>query len=187
MPDGQPPRPLRADAAANRARVLEAATAAFTEHGLDVALDDIARRAGVGAGTVHRHFPTKAALVDAVITTDVEALAREARALSDADEPVGALCGFLETMVQRGAVSHALAARLAQCGTDVDVIVAGPVAELRAAVAELLRQAREAGGIRDGVDEGSLDALLAAMYAAQVHPDGGAPLVHLLGQAIRTP
>ena len=65
---GRPARPMRADARRNRARVLEAARAVFAEEGLAVPLDEIAARAGVGAGTVYRHFPTKEALFEAVVT-----------------------------------------------------------------------------------------------------------------------
>jgi AcrR family transcriptional regulator len=76
-------RPLRADALRNRARVLEAAHAAFAADGLAVPLDEIARRAGVGAGTVYRHFATKEALFEAVIADHLEALAAAGRAALD--------------------------------------------------------------------------------------------------------
>src|SRR5881409_451714 len=73
-------RPLRADAARNRTRVLDAARTAFAEHGLDVGVEEIARRAGVGKGTLYRRFPTKEALVRAIfddILEEVETLSRE--------------------------------------------------------------------------------------------------------------
>ena len=68
----QPERPLRADAVRNRARVLEAALEAFAAEGLAVPIDEIARRAGVGAGTVYRHFPAKEDLVEAVIADQMQ-------------------------------------------------------------------------------------------------------------------
>jgi AcrR family transcriptional regulator len=71
-------RPMRADAKRNREQLLAAARAAFTERGSDASLEDIARRAGVGVGTLYRHFPTRQALVEAVYVEEVEALCRSA-------------------------------------------------------------------------------------------------------------
>src|SRR6201991_4974801 len=79
-------KPLRADARRNRERVLTAARAAFAEHGREAQMDDVARRAGVGVGTVYRHFPTKEALVNALALDLFEKLvqgAREALAIED--------------------------------------------------------------------------------------------------------
>ena len=76
------PRPLRADARRNRERILAAATAAFAADGLSVPLDEIARRAGVGPGTLYRHFPAKEALWEAVLHSRLERLADEAEALA---------------------------------------------------------------------------------------------------------
>src|SRR3954465_4395805 len=84
-----PLRPLRADAARNRARILDAARSAFAESGLDVGVEEIARRAGVGKGTLYRRFPTKEALVRAIfedILEEVETLAADADAMDDAQE-----------------------------------------------------------------------------------------------------
>src|SRR6266545_3604820 len=78
-------KPPRADAVRNRQRVLEAAKEAFAAEGLAVPLDEIARRAGVGAGTVYRHFPTKEALFEAVILDRVRKLVDYAESLADAD------------------------------------------------------------------------------------------------------
>jgi len=88
-------RPLRADAARNREKVLRAARDAFAESGYGVPLDEIATRAGVGPGTVYRHFPTKEALFEAVVTVRVQDLVADARARADASDPGGAFFGFL--------------------------------------------------------------------------------------------
>src|SRR3984885_11076494 len=85
--DGCQTRPLRADARRNRERVLEAARAAFGAEGSDVSLDEIARRAGVGAGTVYRHFATKEALFEAVVFDRIAELVEEARTLSKDPDP----------------------------------------------------------------------------------------------------
>ena len=84
-------RPLRADAARNRARVLEVAYDTFAAEGLTVPIDEIARRAGVGAGTVYRHFPTKEALVVAVAEDRVRRIAERARTLLAVEGPGQAL------------------------------------------------------------------------------------------------
>src|SRR3954465_10653266 len=105
-------RPLRADAARNRARVLEVAYETFAEQGLSVPIDEIARRAGVGAGTVYRHFPTKEALFEAVIGERMRFLVGRARELLAAD-PSAALFEFLREMVRTGAADHGMVEALA--------------------------------------------------------------------------
>jgi AcrR family transcriptional regulator len=90
-----PTRPLRADAARNRELLLAAATAEFTEQGIDASIADIARRAGVGKGTVFRHFATKEHLLAAIVSQQLESLATTAEGLLDADDPGAALLEFL--------------------------------------------------------------------------------------------
>ena len=101
--DGCQTRPLRADARRNRDRVLEAARTAFAAEGSDVPLDEIARRAGVGAGTVYRHFATKEALFEAVVFDRIGELVEEARALSDDPDPGRAFSSFVERLGREGA------------------------------------------------------------------------------------
>src|SRR5437016_445533 len=88
-------RPLRADAARNREKVLRAARVAFAESGYGVPLDEIAARAGVGPGTVYRHFPAKEALFEAVVAARVADLVADARRRSQAADPGAAFFGFL--------------------------------------------------------------------------------------------
>src|SRR6185369_10291950 len=88
-------RPMRADAARNREKVLRAAREAFAESGYGVPLDEIAARAGVGPGTVYRHFPAKEALFEAVVAARITDLVSDARARADADDPGEAFFGFL--------------------------------------------------------------------------------------------
>lgn len=179
-------RAPRADAVANRRKILDAAAVAFDTDGVDVPLDEIARRAGVGPGTVHRHFPTKAALIDATVADRVAELAREAGELTRAADPVAAFTGFVAVLAERGAASHALADRLRPGSGDLGTAVAGPTAELRSALAFLLRRAQDAGGVRADLDAGGLDAVVAAAHVLQVHPGGGPRLVALLTDALRT-
>src|SRR5258708_33272642 len=114
----QPTRPLRADAARNRARVLEVAYEAFASDGPSVPIDEIARRAGVGAGTVYRHFPTKEALFAAVIDDRVRGIVASGRALLGSVGPGEALFVFLREMAMTSATDHGLVEALAGYGMD---------------------------------------------------------------------
>src|SRR3954467_10927193 len=106
----QAARPLRADAARNRARVLKVAYETFAAEGLAVPIDEIARRAGVGAGTVYRHFPTKEELYRAVVEDRIRRIVEEGRALLAVQDPAEALFTFLRSMVlQWGATDRGLA------------------------------------------------------------------------------
>jgi AcrR family transcriptional regulator len=176
--------PRRADAVANRAKVVAAAREAFTTEGPDVSLDEIARRAGVGAGTVHRHFAAKADLVETVLAAAVEDLVTTASSYADSDDPGEALRDFLLQLVTEGAAAHELAARLRGNDVDVDAALSGPVAELDHAMAILLSRARDAGGVRDDVDERDLAAIVAAAHAAYLHPAGGERAVRLVLRAL---
>jgi len=101
-------RPLRADAARNREKVLSAAREAFAESGYGVPLDEIAARAGVGPGTVYRHFPAKEALFEAVVTVRVQDLVADARARADASDPGRAFFGFLARITAESAAKRDL-------------------------------------------------------------------------------
>ncbi|HWL86935.1 MAG TPA: helix-turn-helix domain-containing protein, partial [Polyangiaceae bacterium] len=95
-------RPLRADALRNRQRVLEVAQAVFATEGLAVPIDEIARRAGLGVGTLYRHFPTKEALFEAIVVSRVQHSIDDARALADAADPGAAFFDFLVRVVDEG-------------------------------------------------------------------------------------
>jgi AcrR family transcriptional regulator len=171
---------------ANRARILAAAVEAFDREGTAVSLDEIARRAGLGPGTLHRHFPTKAALIDATLAERVRELAATVEQLTHAEDPTTALFQALTTIVEHGAASHALAERLRSESGDIDAAVAEPVAELRFSLARLLDRARRAGTVHPDLDPGRLDALIAAAHTLKTHPTGDDELVELLWHAIRT-
>ena len=96
-------RPLRRDAERNRQRILEAAREAFAEDGLSVTLDEIARRAGVGVGTIYRRFPDKEQLIDALFETRMNEFAAEAEAALLADDPWAGLVRFLERATEQHA------------------------------------------------------------------------------------
>ena len=136
--EGRSSRPLRADARRNRERVLQAAREAFAAHGPAVPLEEIASRAGVGVGTIYRHFSTKQILLEAVVTGRMAQLTGEARALVDAADPAGAFFDFVVRIVEEASAKRDLLEALA--GSDAEPHVAGSSAaqELHAAFAELL-------------------------------------------------
>ncbi|MGH3350497.1 MAG: TetR/AcrR family transcriptional regulator [Nocardioides sp.] len=177
-------RALRSDAFVNRAKVVAAAREAFASEGLDVSLDEIARRAGVGAGTVHRHFATKAELVDTVLAAAVEELVVAAAAYAQSEDVGGALRDFLMHLVTEGAAAHELAARLQAGADDLNAAMAGPVAELERVMGDLLDRARQAGAVHEEIDERDLAAIVAAAHAAYVHPAGGDRAVKLVLRAL---
>src|SRR5258708_35771601 len=111
------PRKLRTDALLNRERILEVAKEAFTRSGPNASLDDVAREAGVGAGTLYRHFPTRDALVEAVYRTEVEKLATAERRFDAAMAPIEALRAwmllFADYLATKQIISPALTAYVA--------------------------------------------------------------------------
>src|SRR6202034_4508849 len=146
------PRPMRADAQRNYQRLLDAAVTVFAEHGADDAsLEEIARRADVGIGTLYRHFPTRQALLEAVYVEEVEALCRSAEDLADR-EPWDALIAWLHRFVDYVATKQALSEELfAYIGRDSDVFLRCHTA-FYAAGEPLLRRAQEAQLVRPDTD-----------------------------------
>ncbi|MCE7005442.1 TetR/AcrR family transcriptional regulator [Kibdelosporangium philippinense] len=168
-------RPLRADARRNRARVLEVAQQVFETEGLAVPVDEVAKRAGVGIGTVYRHFPTKEALLEAILISRVEALIADAQALAGASDPGAAFFGFVVRMVRQVVGNKALGEALVSSGFD-PVEVLGPThAVLRAAQDHLLARAQEAGAVRKDVTGADVKAIIVGIIAAERHTDDGEP------------
>jgi AcrR family transcriptional regulator len=158
-------RPQRADARRNRERVLEAAEELFAEEGLNVHVEQVAHRAGVGVGTVCRNFPTKEALIDAVLTVMWESLLAEARAALAADNPGAALKGFLAAKTSVHARSLALVKGMAP-GTDPLAGALGVKASLREVFAALVQRAQQAGAVRADVTPGDLAVLCSGISQA---------------------
>ena len=169
-PHGAPtarPKPLRADAARNRAKVLDAARAAFAAEGLAVPLDEIARRAGVGAGTVYRHFPTKEALFEAVVADRLDALAADAEAMLDGDDAGAAFFDFFLSMVEDADEKKDLADALMASGVGLSPQTLASAARLQTQLGALLDRALAAGAVRDGVSVADLHALAVGALAAE--------------------
>lgn len=145
-------RPMRADAVRNRQRVVESAAAALAECGPDVALEEIASRAGVGIGTLYRHFPDRNALLVAVYREGFDTLAALGEELAASDDPGAALRRFLEANLDFSRSHRALAAdvirtALDQLATD-EGNVESPCQALCVRGAELLERAQQAGAVR---------------------------------------
>jgi AcrR family transcriptional regulator len=161
-------RELRADARRNRERVLRTARQLFAEEGLGVSLDEIARRAGVGPGTVHRHFPSKEALYLAVATDMLEQLVAEAEVLAAGGDPA-ALFTLLSRMMATGAENAAVKSALAAAEFDLRTAAPDVAADLSRHVEGLLDRARAAGTVRRDTTAGEVMALVAGAFAAIRH------------------
>lgn len=167
MPERQP----RADAVRNRQRILSAARDAFAAEGPAVSLDDVARRAGVGPGTLHRHFPTKDALFAAVIADRLRGLAAEAQALGAEADAGRAFYAFFHRLAAEAGQNVALNAALTDAAAVGEAIAAAGH-ELEAAIAELLRRAQAAGTVRPDLTTSELHAVIAgALVMEQRLPD----------------
>ena len=160
--------PLRADAQQNRDRILEVARHAFAASG-DASLNSIAKQAGVGPGTLYRHFPNREALVLAVYRHDVQLLADAAPRLLARHPPVEALRLWFDRLAHYGRIKHGLADVL-HAATSEDLVGEsyGPII---GAVTLLLRACEEDGSIRPGLDPD--DVLLLLGFLWRIDPDDG--------------
>jgi AcrR family transcriptional regulator len=183
----QPARPLRADAARNRARVLEIAYQTFAAEGLQVPIDEIARRAGVGAGTVYRHFPTKEDLFRAVVEERISGIVDDGRALLSSANPGEALFTFVRSMVLRwGAADHGLVDALAGVGIDINEAVPDAEAAFLGLVGDLLVAAQKAGTVRADVDVRDVKAIVVGCQAMQAYtPEAADRLLEVVLDGLR--
>jgi AcrR family transcriptional regulator len=148
----RPAEQLRADARQNRARLLTAATEAFAENGADAPLEDIARRAGVGIGTLYRHFPTRLDLQAAVFRSQVETVCGKADALLAGPTPEQAFVGWMQALAGYLASKRGLSKALIEgLGMDSELMKSCSVA-IRDATDRLLVHAQHAGVVRPDVD-----------------------------------
>jgi AcrR family transcriptional regulator len=173
-PQIQLERPKRADARRNYEKVLAAAREAFAEGGESTALEEIARRAGVGIGTLYRHFPSRQALVEALYVNEVEEVCHSAEGL-DGMDPWEAFSGWFERLIAYFTTKQALAGELLNY-LDRDAPLFGHCrASLFAAGEPLLKRAQDAGVVREDVEFSDLMqmgigiAKIPAADPAQVH------------------
>jgi AcrR family transcriptional regulator len=174
-------RKPRADALRNRERVLQAAKAVFSAGGSDASLEAVARHAGVGIGTLYRHFPTREALYDAVYRREVEQLGELAEALKSEAAPVEALRQWLRANVEFVATKKGMASALAlAAGPPPSELTAFSYERLTKAIGTLLARAVEAGEIRDDIGPGDLLRALVGMCLLHDQPGWQASVVRML-------
>jgi AcrR family transcriptional regulator len=140
-------RPLRADARRNREKVLTAAREVFSEHGREAQMDDVARAAGVGVGTVYRHFPTKEALIEALMVAAFEAIAAQAEAALEVEDPWEAFTSVLWRGAEIMAADRALSEVFASIPGAMEAAM--PTVEgLNETMSKVIARAQEAGALR---------------------------------------
>src|SRR5215467_11758721 len=185
------PRPMRADAQRNYTRLLDAAGAAFIERGADdVSLEEIARRGGVGIGTLYRHFPTRQALLEAVYRDQVEALRARADELLATQPPEAALAAWLQDLLEFGRTKRRLSAALmTTLGKDSELI--STCSQLmRSSATDVLGRAQAAGVVRADANPADLLRMvhaisLTAEWAPDDHGQAGR-LLALVLDGLRT-
>jgi AcrR family transcriptional regulator len=189
--DAAPTKTLRADAQRNRARLLEVAEEVFAERGTGVSTDEIARKAGVGIGTVFRHFPTKEALLEAVFIDRLTRLGEQATALSRNEEPGTAFFAFFALVVDQGSSKSAFADALTAAGINAEAAASGVSGEFAGALMNLLTQAQRAGAVRSDIGVTELKAVLvgASRAVEQVGDDPAtrAQIIAILLDGLRPP
>jgi AcrR family transcriptional regulator len=155
--------PLRADARRNRARLLAAAEEVLTAKGPAASTDEIAKAAGVGIGTLFRHFPTKEALIEGVLAARMRRMTEEAARLAATGDGLEV---FLRHAVDQAEVKNALAGLLTSAGVDIAATVDGVRDDLIAALGALLSNAQKAGAARPDLRAPELIGLLAGASRA---------------------
>jgi len=145
-------RKPRADAQQNRDRILEVAKEAFTRFGADASLDDIAKQAGVGAGTLYRHFPTRDTLIEAVYRSEVEKLAAAERKFTETMPPLDALRTWMLLFVDHIAAKQIIAPALNSVVGGPSKLYEGARGLIRGAIEALVKRAIERGEIREDLD-----------------------------------
>lgn len=168
-------RPLRADARRNYDLLVAAANAAFTERGADASLEDIARRAGVGIGTLYRHFPTRDALLAKVLTDGTEAMNARAEELLAVEPPIAALAAWLNALVGYVTTYSGLAKALAASLVTTTTKLGCSCQAMSAGGARLLVRAQQTGEIR--ADATIKEVMLAAHAAAWAAEQTSEPVI----------
>jgi len=164
-------RKPRADAQRNRDRVLEVAKEAFTRSGADASLDDIAKQAGVGAGTLYRHFPSREALIEAVYRTEVEKLAAAERKFADSMTPIEALRAWMLLFVDYIATKKIIAPALNTLVGGQSKVFEASHNQIWEAIRALVKRAIKSGDIRKDLDP--IDLLRALIGVSNVASSPG--------------
>jgi AcrR family transcriptional regulator len=185
-----PTRPVRADARRNRARLIEVAKAMFREGGAETSLEAVARAAGVGIGTLYRHFPTRDALIEAVYLTEMRNLAEAAPRFSATLPPVEALRAWLRLFVDHIATKQVMAPVLASMVGGPSEACTNSGARVKAAIGSLVDRAVASGDIRLDIDPLDLLRALAGVAGISSVPgweESAKRLVDILIAGVRIP
>jgi AcrR family transcriptional regulator len=166
-------RPMRADARRNYAALIAAADEVFAEQGGGAALEEIAQRAGVGIGTLYRHFPSRRALILATIEHASNAVSEQGRDLLDAPAPREALETWLRALLEHASAYNGLGAEALRLPPDPEE-QSDSCSALRTACAALLERAQVAGEVRADID--ATDLFLMVYSLASAGAQVGAPL-----------
>jgi AcrR family transcriptional regulator len=185
---------MRLDAVRNRQKLLDVAERLFSIRGAEVEMDEIAAAAGVGVGTIYRHFDTKLALVQAIVLASFEDLIARAQASARASDPGVAFFEFFELLALHAAAKHNLIEAFARAGNvqiGTPAELAGRRKRFRTAFGRLLERAQVAGAVRRDVEVGELVALVNGAFT-YLERDGGTEeakqrLLALVRRAIAVP
>jgi AcrR family transcriptional regulator len=164
-------RKPRTDAQLNRERILEVAKEAFTQSGANASLDDIAREAGVGAGTLYRHFPTREELIEAVYRTEVAKLAAAQRQCSESLPPIEALRAWMLLFVDYIATKHIIAPALNTLVGGPSKLYEGSRSQIRGAIDALVKRAIKSGDVRRDLEPFDLLRALIGVSNVASSPD----------------
>ena len=184
-------RPMRADAVRNRARILDAAETIFSAEGVCAPIDKVAELAGVGVGTVYRHFPTKEDLFEAIVVTRLEDLLELAQAEASSESPGTALFSYLQQFAHEASAKHDLFDAMGAAGIDLKTRCAEKLGEMKARIGLLLTRAQVAGAVRHdtSVDEliGLVMGTCQAAARAGLDDDACRRMVGIVCAGIRVP
>ncbi|HEY3923617.1 MAG TPA: TetR/AcrR family transcriptional regulator [Acidothermaceae bacterium] len=158
--------PMRADALKNRERILEAAETTFARLGLSVPIDVVAEQAGVGVGTLYRHFPTKEALFEAIVMSRLEELVDEAKTRIDANDPADALFSFLRRFANEALAKADLFDAMNAAGFDIKSRCAEMVDEMRRGIDILVVNAKAVDAVRPDVTADEVMSLISGTCMA---------------------
>jgi AcrR family transcriptional regulator len=164
-------RKPRTDAQRNRERILEVAKEAFTRSGANASLDDIAKEAGVGAGTLYRHFPTRDALIEAVYRTEVQKLAAAEKKFSESLPPIGALRAWMLLFVDYIATKQIIGPALNSLVGGPSKLYEGSRGQIRGAIDSLVNRAIKSGDIRRDLEPFDLLRALVGVSNVASGPD----------------
>ncbi len=175
------PRKPRIDAQRNRERILEVAKEEFSREGADARLDEIAKRAGVGAGTLYRHFPTRDALIEAVYRSEVEKLVAAQQKFAATMPPVEALRAWMLLLVDYIAAKHIIAPALNAVVGGASKLYQGSRSQIQGTMETLVQRAKNSGDIRRDVDASDLLRAMIGVSLVGSGPDWQQSAKRLVG------